>query len=120
MGGLYRHSNRNINNFNGRLESVLQKLQDEKKTCIISGDFNINLLNNTQSATEEHIRMLFSENIIPHITLPTRITEENMTLIDNILVSLNNTNISTEHLSGKLFCDISDHLPNFYCMMIAN
>ncbi len=55
------------------------------------------------------------------MTLPTRITEENITLIDNLLVSIKNTNISIERVSGNLFCDISDHLPNqfFYCMVIA-
>ncbi len=45
--------------------------------------------------------------------MPTRITEDTMTLIDNILISLNNNNISTERVSGNIFCDISDHLPNF-------
>ncbi len=36
-----------------------------------------------------------------------------MTLIDNILLKLDQNNIECEHTSGNLFSDISDHLPNF-------
>ncbi len=42
-----------------------------------------------------------------------------MTPIDNKLVSLNNTNIYTEKVSGNLLCEIST-CQIFYCMVIAN
>ncbi len=46
--------------------------------------------------------MLLSENIIPHITIPTRITENSMTLIDTILVRMDINNIDTRCISGNL------------------
>ncbi len=60
--------------------------------------------------------------------MPPRITESTATLMDNILVKYNkdiikknkkyqkkyNKDITNcEVISGNLFCDISDHLPNF-------
>ncbi len=61
--------------------------------CIIRGDCNINLLNSNHASSSNFTSMLLSENMIPQITLPTRLTENNMTLIDNILVRMDINNI---------------------------
>ena len=79
--------------------------------CIICGDCNINLLNSNHASSSNFTSMLSSENIIPQITVPTRITENSMTLIDNILVRRDN--IDTRCISGNLISGITDHLPNF-------
>ncbi|MEM6812720.1 MAG: hypothetical protein AAF549_09675, partial [Pseudomonadota bacterium] len=50
-----------------------------------------------------------SYHILPHISLPTRITSSSNTLIDNIFVSTT----SSPTISGNLMIGISDHLPQF-------
>jgi hypothetical protein len=58
---------------------------------------------------------MVSENYIPYITLPTRITEQSATLIDNIFLHhiTVTTTIEEKITSGNLLTDITDHLPNF-------
>ena len=53
--------------------------------------------------------MLFSYNLLPLITKPTRITDYTSTLIDHIYTNapIHNT------VSGICLVDISDHLPVF-------
>ena len=53
--------------------------------------------------------MLYSSNLLPVITKPTRITSHTATLIDHIY-----TNASTDQIiPGIVTTDISDHLPTF-------
>ena len=52
-------------------------------------------------------------NFVPAITLPTRITDTTMTLIDNIFIKINKKNINDKVLAGNIYTDISDYLPNF-------
>ena len=54
--------------------------------------------------------MLYSHDLLPVITKPTRITNHSATLIDHIY-----TNTVNSLVSGILTIDISDHLPVF-CM----
>ena len=42
---LYRHPKANLECFTNYLYSVLDKIQNENRLCVILGDFNINLLN---------------------------------------------------------------------------
>ena len=88
----------------------MDKISNEKKYCILMGDFNINLLEyESHPPTDEFINNLRVFCFQPHILQPTRITDHTATLIDNIYFN------SIEHccISGNLVCDISDHLPNF-------
>ena len=54
-----------------------------------------------------------TSNFIPTVTLPTRITDTTMTLIDNIFMKFDRKNIHEMVVSGNIYSDISDHLPNF-------
>ena len=54
--------------------------------------------------------MVSSYNLLPYITLPTRITDRSQTLIDNIFSNSTSTNI----ISGNLTTSVSDHLPQFF------
>ena len=54
-----------------------------------------------------------SNNFIPTITAPTRITDNSVTLIDHIFVKLPKSKNNNKISAGNLLCDISDHLPNF-------
>ena len=64
---------------------IVAKINDEKKICYLAGDFNIDLLKSeTNSDTKDFFDTLTSNLFVPHITLPTRITNRSQTLIDNI------------------------------------
>ena len=58
---------------------------------------------------QEFYNLMTSHGFIPQITLPTRITDSSMTLIDNIYsdMLLNNT------FSGNIIIGIADHLLQF-------
>jgi exonuclease III len=107
---IYGHPNGNFDHFSNYLTAAMDKISNEKKNCILMGDFNINLLNyESHPPTDEFINNLGVFCFQPHVLQPTRITDHTATLIDNIYFN------SIEHycISGNLVCDISDHLPNF-------
>ena len=52
---------------------------------------------------------LASNLFIPHIILPTRITNRSKTLIDNIF----SNSLNYSYISGNITTSISDHLPQF-------
>ena len=75
---------------------------------------NIDFLKySTHTKTEEYQDMLYSNNFLPLITKPTRLSSHTATLIDHIYT---NTSI-LQCSAGIATVDISDHLPIFY---IAN
>ena len=68
---------------------MLKKACKENKTLIILGDFNIDLLTcNTQISHSNFLDLLGAYQILPTITLPTRISDTSSTLIDNKFSSL--------------------------------
>ena len=82
----------------------------EKKTCVMMGDFNINLINyESQPLTEDFINTLKSYSFWPLFTQPTRIIYHSVTLIDNIFIN----SLDYYNLSGNITTDLTDHLPNF-------
>ena len=90
---------------------LMTKLSHEQnKKIFIMGDFNVDLLksnNNKESST--FLDIFESNNLIPQILLPTRLTNRSKTLIDNIF----SNSIETDNVSGNLTCTVSDHLPQF-------
>ena len=75
---------------------------------ICAGDFNIDLLKYAKhTSTTEFINLLFSCNLFPLISKPTRITKTSATLIDNIYVT---NNLTVTH-ADILYADISKHFP---------
>ena len=81
--------------------------------CYICGDINVNGFSINSTDTASFFDLILSENYIPQITLPTRITDTSATLIDHIFMKSDSRNIEDTTLSGNIFTDISDHLPNF-------
>ena len=56
-----------------------------KHSCYVCGDYNIDLLKvKTKNHYCEYFDEVVSQGFIPRITLPTRISEQPSTLIDNI------------------------------------
>ena len=110
IGIVYKHPPMKPYSFNTSFSQLLQKIKRENKKTIITGDFNLNLLNYAKNiGTFEFLESVFSNNFTPQINLPTRITGTSSTLIGNILINFQE-NVYT---SGNLTTSISDHLPQF-------
>ena len=111
IGCIYRHPNMDLSDFNENyLSSLLEKISKEKKSVILLGDFNIDLLKyGKHNATSDFLDTLSSDFFLPHIFLPTRVVGTSKTLIDNIFSNFISNNI----ISGNISASISDHLPQF-------
>ncbi len=59
--------------------------------------------------------MMLSNNYIPHIILPTHITDHNISMIDHIILKESNI-IYNEISIGNFYNNITDHLLNFIFM----
>ena len=90
------------------ITSLLNKLKTENKATIVAGEFNLNMIKYTQvRGAHQFLETLLSDNFIPQITLPTRVTKNSATLIDNIF----SDNHDHKCISGNTTTSISDHLP---------
>ena len=101
--------------FMNALSIYLESLKINKKHFIIAGDCNINLIHESSQPCSLFLDLMMSQGFIPTITLPTRITHNSATLIDNIFT--NQTNL--EHYSKILIDDISDHFPTLYSFSLG-
>ena len=91
------------------LSTTIESIHSSNKLVYLMGDFNIDLLKKDVHNISEHFsNMLHSFNFFPLINSPTRVTETSSTLIDNIF-----TNYLSEHTSGVICSDLSDHYPIF-------
>ena len=106
----HRHPSSNFDNFITQLENLISSLNQSNHQVFIVGDMSIDFLKvGTHSKTKDYLDMLYSSNLLPVITKPTRITSHTATLIDHIY-----TNASTDQtISGIVTMDISNHLPTF-------
>ena len=83
-----------------------------KSVILITGDFNINLLNvNEGELYSKFFDTMTSLSYYPKITLPTRFSINNGSLIDNIFCKLTDTTINAQ--TGILLKQFSDHQPYF-------
>jgi len=115
IGGIYRHPNQNITDFKFMLETTLSKISQQKHPCIIAGDLNIDLVQcDTQKATQDYLDVVTTNNFMPLLILPTRITSKSSTLIDHIYYYEGKLLKEPKIKCGNLLSDISDHLPNYF------
>ena len=88
IGNIYRPPrdlNENYMRFPNEFTSIISLIDKTNSDIIIAGDFNINLLKiNEKHIVGEFFDMLISNSFYPHITLPTRFSNNNGTLIDNL------------------------------------
>ena len=113
IGVHYRHPLKQDEEYSKYLVTTLKKLRKEKKTIIIAGDFNYDLLNYQNNCKTSDFLGTFLEYLyLPHIVGPTRITENKPSLIDNIFVN----DLGKQCTSGNLLYKLSDHIPNFLFM----
>ncbi len=117
VGVIYRHPGSSvecIDDFTKQLESVMLKRNKEKKKCILTGDLNIDVLNINKN---DHIKLFFNRTLqtefIPTITLPTRIVDCSVTLIDHLFINRQVIKHYQDIITGNVYCGITDHLPIF-------
>lgn len=117
IGVVYRSpSNPSIPCLIEDFSEILDKISNEDKNLILLGDLNIDLLQcNSNSQTTKFLDHLISFNLIPRVTLPTRITNSSATLIDHVFSNIH----QEKSLAGTLLTDITDHLSNFMCFDIS-
>ena len=78
------------------------------------GDFNINLLKiNEKEVFADFLEIMTSFSYYPKITLPTRFSKNNGSLIDNIFCKISENTLRAS--SGILLKQFSDHQPYFIC-----
>ena len=114
VGVIYRHPSKINDIFLTNLKKTLKKVNKEKKKTVISGDFNLNLLNyENDKEVSSFLSTMLQHDLQPCITEPSRITNTNKpSLVDNIFI-----NSFDEPICGNILEHISyDHLPNFVIM----
>ena len=108
IGCIYRHSCMRPKEFNDLyFKSITEKITKENdKEVILLDDFNIDLIKSNSSANaSEFLDVIYSNNVLRHISSPTRLTSRSYTLIDNIVINCNE-----ECTSNNIISTISDHL----------
>ena len=109
-GCIYKHPKQTIPYFlDKHLLPLLEKLCHENKQFLITGDFNIHLLNYYDRNTANFLDTMFSYSYLPFISTPTRVTGHSETLIDNNCCNKPMLNITAGNISSV----ISDHLIQF-------
>ena len=112
IGCIYKHPKQGTHDFNENYTlPLMDKLSREKTYILIMGDFNINLLNySNDKDTTIFLDRMFSNSFSPLITLPTRVSNNSETLLDNIFYKkpLNN-----DMIAGNLCFVISNHFIQF-------
>ena len=115
LGNIYRPPNDLLENYTQFINEIsphLSTLGSGNTDVLLAGDYNINLLKvNEKAIIGEYFDMLTSHSFYPKITLPTRLTNNNGTLIDNFLCKLTENSIDT--IAGILIDKLSDHQPYF-------
>ena len=117
VGCIYRHPTMSVDEFNNDyLTPLLNMATSENKLLFLIGDFNVDLLKaNSKKDFSEYLDIWYSYHLLPHIILPTRVTDISSTIIDNIF--FNSVEFNT--VSGNLTTSISDHFPQFLLLKNA-
>ena len=109
--GIYRPHHDTIENFTFALENLLNGL-DLNKLVILTGDFNINLLNEYRSGYDNFIALMSSLHFKPLIEVPTRFplgdADSSPSCLDHFW-----TNKILDLKIGVLDIDFTDHCPLF-------
>ena len=112
VSSVYRPPNMSEKQFNSAFEKLMRSICKSSSHSIIGLDHNLDLLKaNYHKPTQSFLENVLSNQHVPCITRPTRITKSSATLIDNILVS---RDIYNNAKCGIAISDLSDHFP---CVM---
>ena len=108
---IYRHPHMPINDFcDNFVTACLNKIALLDNTCILMGDFNINLLkSNPNNVAPNFLEVMTSCFFVPYIQEPTCVVRSFATLIDNIFMN----SVEFVTVLGNLLCQLADHLLQF-------
>ena len=116
VGVVYRHPTPKHENFISALNESIMKITKTNQTFYLCGDFDVNILpESSNPSANDFLNMILGNSAFPTITIPTRVTENSKTIIDNII-----TNDSNIILPGIIQTDISDHFVIFSLTMNFN
>ena len=105
----YNNNHASIDSFLSEFCPIIDITAHQTNNYILAGDFNIDLLKvNNNAKYQEFYDYITGHNLLPNITLPTRLSKRNATLIDNIFSK--NVKTSTPVETGILVHKISDHM----------
>lgn len=105
--GVYRPPTGNVEIALDRIRDNLSRIRPHDE-IILTGDFNINMLNMTSSSAKALQLLATTNGLIQLIDSPTRVTRKSATLIDLMF-----SNVKYVSKSGIIDCVMSDHHPVF-------
>lgn len=111
--GIYRPHSGSVEDFILALEALTENpIVRNSKLVLITGDLNINLIDENSSDTKNLISFMQSKHFLPAITKPTRFPSNDNTTSPSSLdhVWINNL---VPFSSGIILHDMTDHCPNF-------
>ena len=123
IGNIYRpprHNNDNatIENFLTEITPVISNIANNSCNIVVSGDFNIDLLQiNDRVKYQKYFDVFVTNSLFHLIALPTRESKHSSTLIDQIFCKLKN--FRDLDSSGILISSLSDHYPCFALLDIC-
>ena len=117
LGNIYRaprDRNEDLKSFLTEYCNILTKITDKRRDIVITGDFNIDLLKlQSREIFAEYLDNMFSCSLYPVVTLPTRFSKHNATLIDHIFCNYNRQHPPE---GGIILKSLSDHYPAFVAL----
>ena len=103
LGIIYRPPRFNNNNttlkkFLSELDPILSCITKDNTDVLITGDFNIDLLQiNERTEIHKYFDLFVTRGLFPRITLPTRMAARNASLIDQLFCKVKKSQ-STHHI----------------------
>ena len=117
VGEIYRPPKSNNVTFLSYVEKTLDMIENERKLCLLAGDFNYNFLPVFQNIhTNDFATLMTAYGFFPLISKATRIQNESESLLDNVFIN----DLSTFCSSGVFVEDLSDHFPIFASLKFTN
>ena len=111
-----RDRNDEIDGFLSEFTPIVSAVSNSPGECLIAGDFNLDLLKiESRSSYSKYLELMYCSSLKPTVTLPTRLSRRNATLIDHIFCKSSSSNTS----GGIIISNISDHLMPFLCLDIT-
>jgi len=110
--GIYRPPAASIRDFNEELSRHLHTPVLMRKTTVVAGDININLLQCDNNYVQDFVNNMRALNFLPTITKPTRFPSSDL-LTDPSLLDHIWFNGLVEYRSGIICFDVTDHFPVF-------
>ena len=110
----YRPPNTNVNKFMKEYKSLIKMLKAHRGHELIIGlDHNLDLLKyHISSSTNDFLDLNLDTDLLPCITMPTRVTVKSATLIDNLFIS---RKLQHNYEPYIILDSLSDHLA---CLVI--